>query len=169
MTRRRTAPSALALVLMLAVMTAAPLSAQAASADSAFPAKHAVGALPRYGKWALLLGAAGLNALAATAHHDANGTFSQLQDICFTTPERCALGPGGTYVDPESETLFQQTVSKDRTARTWLILGETALAGSAAIFIYELTRPKGLPPNKPFIPEVQQENGVTRLGVKLEF
>lgn len=168
MMRRQTAP--LTFVLMLAVITtAAPLSAQAASADSAFPARHAVGALPRYGKWALLLGAAGLNALAATAHHDANGTFGRLQDICFTTPERCALGPGGTYVDPESEMLFQQTVSKDRTARTWLILGETALAGSAAIFIYELTRPKGLPPNKPFVPEIKQENGVTRLGVKLEF
>ena len=168
MMRHRAAPSAVVIALAITAR-AAPLGAQAVSADSALRAKHAVGALPRYGKWALLLGAAGLNALAATAHHDANGTFSQLQDICFTTPERCALGPGGTYVDPESETLYQQTVSKDRTARTWLILGETALAGSAAIFIYELTRPKGLPANKPFVPDVKHENGVTKLGVKLEF
>jgi hypothetical protein len=160
----------LALLALLALGPLAPaLRAQATAADSTLRAKHAVGALPRYGKWVLLLGAAGLSTLAATAHHDANQIFGQLQDICFTTPERCRLGSNGAYLDPESESLYQRTVSRDRTARTWLILGETALAGSAAIFIYELTRPKGLPANKPFVPEVKRENGATKVGLRLQF
>jgi hypothetical protein len=54
-------------------------------------------------------------------------------------------------------------------ARGWLIGGETALAGAAALFIWELTRPKGRPRNIPFEPEVRSMRGATGLGLRLAF
>ena len=80
------------------------------------------------------------------------------------------MRPSGTYADPEIEGLYRTSQHYDRRARLWLIGGETALAGAAALFVWELTRPKGRPDNIPFEPEVRSlRAGGTGLGLRLAF
>jgi hypothetical protein len=118
----------------------------------------------------MLAGSIGMNYLAVRAHDRAENTFDLLQTRCSEARERCTLGPGGTYADPEIEGLYQTSLRYDRRARLWLIGGETALAGAAALFIWELTRPKGRPDNIPFEPEVRSLRvGGTGLGLRLRF
>jgi hypothetical protein len=124
----------------------------------------------KYGKWVLLAGSIGLNYLAVRAHDRAEDTFDDLEARCSAVRERCNLGPGGRYTDPEIEDLYQASLGYDRRARLWLIGGETALAGAAALFIWELARPKGRPDNIPFEPEVRSfRGGQTGLGLRMAF
>jgi hypothetical protein len=124
----------------------------------------------KYGKWVMLAGSLGMNYLAVRAHNRADDTFDGLKSRCGEAQERCALGPGGAYADPEIEDLYQTSLRYDRRARLWLIGGETALAGAAALFVWELTRPKGRPDNIPFEPEVRSlRAGGTGLGMRLAF
>jgi hypothetical protein len=124
----------------------------------------------KYGKWVLLAGSLGMNYLAVRAHDRAEDTFDVLESRCSEAPERCDLRPGGTYADPEIEGLYQASLQYDRRARLWLIGGETALAGAAALLIWELTRPKGRPDNIPFEPEVRSlRGGGTALGLRIAF
>jgi hypothetical protein len=125
--------------------------------------------LVKYGKWALVAGSAGMNYLAIRAHNRAEDVFDALEAQCRDDRSRCTLGPDGSYLDPEIEDLFQQTLRQDRIARGWLIGGETALAGAAVLFIWELTRPKGRPDNIPFEPEVRSMRGGTGLGLRVKF
>jgi hypothetical protein len=125
--------------------------------------------LVKYGKWVLVAGSASLNYLALQAHNDADDAFDQLESSCLATPTRCDLGPGGEYLDPEIEGLYQSSLRYDRIARGWLIGGEAALAGAAALFVWELTRPKGRPDNIPFEPEVRSLRGSTGLGLRVAF
>jgi hypothetical protein len=124
----------------------------------------------KYGKWVILAGSIGMNYLAVRAHDRAENTFDILESRCGAAHERCAIGPNGAYADPEIEGLYQASLRYDRRARLWLIGGETALAGAAALFVWELTRPKGRPDNIPFEPEVRSlRAGGTGLGVRLAF
>jgi len=124
----------------------------------------------KYGKWALLAGAVGMNYLAVRAHDRADNVFDILEAQCAEQRERCALGPAGSYTDPGIEGLYQTTLQHDRRARWWLIGGETALVGSAALFIWELTRPKHRPDNIPFEPEVRSlRAGGTGVGMRVAF
>jgi hypothetical protein len=124
----------------------------------------------KYGKWVLVAGSLGMNYLAVRAHNRADDSFDALEARCGAAQERCALGPNGTYADPEIENLYQTSLRYDRRARLWLIGGETALAGAAVLFVWELTRPKGRPDNIPFEPEVRNlRAGGTGLGVRLSF
>ena len=124
----------------------------------------------KYGKWVFLAGSIGMNYLAVRAHDRAENTFDILESRCGAAQERCALGPNGAYADPEIEGLYQTSLRYDRRARLWLIGGETALAGAAALFVWELTRPKGRPDNIPFEPEVRSlRAGGTGLGLRLAF
>ncbi|MFL5476028.1 MAG: hypothetical protein ACJ8A6_10095, partial [Gemmatimonadales bacterium] len=103
------------------------------------------------------------------AHNDADDSFDELESHCFDEASRCDLGPTGTYTDPEIEGLYQTSLHYDRVARGWLIGGQTALAGAAALFIWELTLPKGPPENIPFEPEVRSLYRATGLGVRVKF
>lgn len=124
----------------------------------------------KYGKWALLAGAIGMNYLALEAHNQADDAFDGLEAQCTEVHERCALSPNGGYADPAIEDLYQTSLRYDRRARLWLIGGETALVGSAALFIWELTRPKNRPDNIPFEPEVRSlRAGGTGLGLRMTF
>jgi hypothetical protein len=123
-----------------------------------------------YGKWLLLAGSVGMNYLAVRSHNRADDAFDALRSQCNAVRERCALGPGGTYADPEVENLYQTSLRYDRRARRWLIGGETALAGAAALFIWELARPKTRPDNIPFEPEVRSfRGGETGVGLRMAF
>ena len=123
----------------------------------------------KYGKWLLLGGSIAMNYLALQAHNDADSVFNVLEENCFEDHSRCALGPDAAYADPESEALYQETLHQDRVARRWLIAGEVALAGAAAMFVWELTRPKGRPENIPFEPEVRSLRSATGLGLRIDF
>ena len=124
----------------------------------------------KYGKWVMLAGSIGMNYLAVRAHDRAENSFNALESRCGEDQARCTLGPSGAYADPEIEGLFQTSLRYDRRARLWLIGGETALAGAAALFVWELTRPKRRPDNIPFEPEVRSlRAGGTGLGLRLAF
>jgi hypothetical protein len=124
----------------------------------------------KYGKWVMLAGSIGMNYLAVRAHDRAEDSFDALESRCSEVRERCALGPSGSYLNPEIEGLYQTSLHYDRRARWWLIGGETALAGAAALFVWELTRPKGRPDNIPFEPEVRSlRGGGTGMGLRLAF
>jgi hypothetical protein len=128
-----------------------------------------VGPVAKYGKWVLVAGSVAMNYLAIRAHNRAENAFDALEERCFQTQDRCDLGPGGNYIDPEIEDFYQTSLRYDRKARGWLIGGETALAGAAALFVWELTRPKGRPDNIPFEPEVRSLRGGTGLGLRVGF
>lgn len=131
---------------------------------------QSLGPAVKYGKWLLLAGAIGMNYVAVRAHDRADNVFDELEARCNGAHERCDLGPDGSYADPAIEDLYQSSLRYDRRARLWLIGGETALVGSAALFIWELTRPKRRPDNIPFEPEVRSlRAGGTGLGLRLAF
>jgi hypothetical protein len=131
---------------------------------------QAQGPVVKYGKWALLAGAIGMNYLAVRAHDRADNAYDIIEAECLVEEARCALGPDGAYANPALENVYQTSLRYDRRARLWLIGGESALVGSAAMFIWELARPKSRPDNIPFEPEMRVMSwGRTGLGVKMAF
>jgi hypothetical protein len=129
---------------------------------------EAQGPLVKYGKWLVLAGSAGMNYLALRSHNEADDAFNALETLCIDR-SRCDLAPDGTYLDPEAENLYQNSLHYDRIARGWLFGGEAALAGAAALFVWELTQPKGRPGNIPFEPEVRSMRWGTGLGLRVAF
>ena len=127
------------------------------------------GPLVRYGKWALAAGAIGMNLLAAQAHNRADDTFTRIEEACFLNSSRCDLGPNGDYADGGIEALYQSSLHYDRSARRWLIAGETALLGAAALFVWEMTRKTHKPDNIPFEPEVRSLRHATGVGMRFRF
>jgi hypothetical protein len=125
--------------------------------------------LVKYGKWLLVAGSAGMNYFALRAHNRADDAFNEVESRCLAATSLCDLGPTGSYLDPEIEGFYQSSLRYDRIARGWLIGGETALAGAAVLFVWELTRPKGRPGNIPFEPEVRVLRGSTGIGLRLGF
>ena len=95
--------------------------------------------LVKWGKWALLGGAVTMNLLAAEAHDDANDVFELIEARCATDATRCYEAADG------------------------------ALLGAAALFIWEFTRPKALPENIPFEPEIEVGARETRLSLRVAF
>jgi hypothetical protein len=130
---------------------------------------EAQGPVVKYGKWLLVAGSIGMNYFALQSHDRADDAFNALEARCLANHARCTLGAEGQYTDPETEGLYQTSLREDRVARGWLIGGETALAGAAALFVWELTRRKGRPRNIPFEPEVRSMRGGTGVGLRLEF
>jgi hypothetical protein len=142
------------------LLSLAALLAPAANAQSPGP-------LVKYGKWALAAGAVGMNLLAARAHDDAEEAFGRIEDACGLDRNRCLLDVEGNYADPEIEGLYQNSLHHDRVARRWLIFGETALVGAAAMFVWELTRSSHEPDNIPFEPEVKSLRQGTGVGFRI--
>jgi hypothetical protein len=132
-------------------------------------AAQETGPLVRYGKWALAAGAIGMNLLAARAHNRADDAFDRIEEACFLTRSRCDLGPDGGYADGQIEALYQSSLHHDRSARRWLIAGETALLGAAALFVLEMTRKTHKPDNIPFEPEVRSLRRATGVGMRFNF
>lgn len=148
--------SVIRVALALAILGALPASGWAQS-----PAPV------RYGKWALLAGAVGLNLAAASAHNAAERAFDDIEERCAFDRSRCDVDVEGRYIDPLTEDLYQQTLRHDRRSRAYLFGGEAAVLGAAALFIWEFARPKSPPDNIPFEPQVSVHGGVTRLGLRV--
>jgi hypothetical protein len=145
--------------LVLALMVTAASSARAQGTSP----------LIRYGKWVLAAGAVGMNYLADRAHDRADNQFDILRARCFDNRDLCALDGSGRYADGGTEQLYQSSLRYDGHARRWLFAGETALAGAAAMFVYELTRHATKPDNIPFEPEVRSLRQATGVGVRIGF
>ena len=156
-----------ALALAIGAACAGPAAAQTDSALAAQPARSHSPPPIRYGKWAALAVAAGFTAAGAVTHERADGHFQDLLAYCRTGAS-CALGTGGRYTNSGAESLFQRTVHDDRVARRWLLGGQAALLGGAALFVLELSR-KGGPPNIPFSPYIVAGGIATRVGVRLQW
>ncbi len=153
---------AIALLLALALsLGAGPAHAQDTSSGT--------GPWIKYGKWVLAAGAIGMNFLAARSHEHADDNFDALESRCFDDPSLCSVNSSGTYVNAESEQLYQESLRYDRQARRWLFGGETALLASAAMFVWELTRNAPKPDNIPFEPEVRSLHRATGVGVRVGF
>jgi hypothetical protein len=132
---------------------------------------HAQGIRPlfKYGKFVLAAGALGMNYLAAKDHDRADDQFHALTQRCVHEPFLCDLNESGRYIDGLSETFYQESLRYDRRARRWLFGGEAALLGSAAIFVWELTRHKSKPDNIPFEPELRTLKQATGIGLRVQF
>jgi hypothetical protein len=155
-----------AFATLLALALALPLATAPAVAQGTSSGR---GPLVKYGKWVLAAGAVGMNYLAARAHDRADERFAALESRCFADHTQCDLNAGGHYASGESELLFQESLRYDRQARRWLLGGETALLGAAAMFVWELTRHTPKPDNIPFEPEVRSLRQATGVGLRLEF
>lgn len=142
---------------VLLLLLAAPASAQGSRP------------LLKYGKWVMAAGALGLNYLASRDHNRADNSFDALETRCLGDNRLCDLDTSGRYLDATSELLYQQSAHYDRRARGLLFGGEAALLGSAAIFVWELTRHTTKPDNIPFEPEVRSLNQATGLGFRVNF
>jgi hypothetical protein len=153
---------ALALLLAFALVSSPALAQEPVPQSGSKP-------LIKYGKWLLAAGALGMNYLAARAHDRADDNFNALEDRCLADHALCALDASGRYADGQSEALYQTSLHYDRMARRWLFGGETALAGAAALFVWELTRHTPKPDNIPFEPEVRSLPQATGVGFKLSF
>jgi hypothetical protein len=152
------------LVLWLILSLSSPLQAQSDSLirrSSPFAIK--------YGKWALLTAAVGMGLKAASDHNAADAAFNRLERYCLNQPAGCPKAPSGKYFDPVAERHYQSSLSHDRKARAWLLGGEVTLLGAAGLFVWELTRPKALPRNIPFEPEMRWSWRETRVGVRVGF
>jgi hypothetical protein len=145
----------LAVLLAATTLWAAPASAQGS------------GPWVRYGKWVLAAGAVAMNLQAARAHNRADDAFDVIEEACFNDSTRCILDPTGAYADDRIENLYQSSLHYDRSARRWLIAGETVLLGSAFLFVWEMTRKTHKPDNIPFEPEVRSLRHATGVGFRV--
>lgn len=151
-------------ILLLLCLGLAGQSAQAQQ-----PVVSSSPPLIKYGKWATLAASVAMNLLAAEAHNKADDAFHVITLACVQSTANCATLPDGRYADPFLEQKFQESLHHDRSARRWLIGGETALVGTAVMFIWELTRSKTRPDNIPFEPQVGERNGRTTVGFRVPF
>ena len=135
-------------------------------ANSPAPSRSAP-ALVRLGKWGAAALFIGFTATGISRHDGADADYRALTSYCKTGGS-CALAADGTYVDPHSESLYQQVTAGDRAARAWLITGQVALAGAAALFIVQLNYEHGTR-NIPYEPEayVAPGLGATLVGLRL--
>jgi hypothetical protein len=159
------APSLLTLIAWLNLPAAIPTAAQQLDSSTV----HTGPVVVKYGKWVTLAAAVGMGIKAATAHHSADQAFTKLTRYCGADSFRCAQGSGGAYVDPVAEGYYQTSLHQDNRARRWLVGGEVALLGTAGLFVWELTRPRGPPRNIPFEPSLDLTPGMTRLGLRAAF
>jgi hypothetical protein len=110
-----------------------------------------------------------MNYLASKNHDLADDSFHALERRCLKDPPLCDLNASGTYSDPGSEGLYQESLRYDHRARRWLFAGEAALVSAAVIFVWELTRSTSKPHNIPFEPEIRSMYRATGVGLKVPF
>jgi hypothetical protein len=152
-------------LLVVGLLPCAPASAQQPDTATSRPwyvtASH-------WGKWPLLAGAIGFTAAAMTQKGDADGVYDQLQAMCRAASQDCVLNESGTYVNPDAEALYQETLRIDAKARSWMIGGEVALALSGGMFLIDLVAGHDEPHNIPFTP-FEVYTGPDRLGLQWRF
>ena len=109
----------------------------------------------KYGKWVLVAGSLGMNYLAVRAHNRAEDTDVLWNRGVAPTTSGVPSAPPAPMRILRSRASIRPRSGTTAGPGLWLIGGETALAGAAVLFVWELTRPKGRPDNIPFEPEVR--------------
>jgi len=127
--------------LVVAAFAAAQPALLAAQATAPLPPRQ-VPPLVKWGKWSAAAVFVGLTVQGISRHEDADAAYRQLVGHCRAGGS-CVLAANGSYADPRSEALYQETVSGDRAARAWLITGQAALVGAVALLIVELSYEHG--------------------------
>jgi hypothetical protein len=155
---------------VLYVVLTLPLGAQQATPE---PRPGWTGPVAHYGKWVTAAAAIGLTALAVREHDQSAVAWDRLMLICRTDNADCAVGPDGRYLNNVAEGYYQRSRYYDARARRRLIGGQVALVVAAALFITDLARGPGGPPNIPFDPDklivAPGPLGGAMVGVKLDF
>jgi len=153
--------------LVITLLVTGPLAGQELPAPSDKPLLVSVAS---WGKFATLGVAAGFLVLAAGAHSSAEDTYATLLARCQADPRLCVVGGTGTYLDPASEALYQDTRAGDADARRWLIVSQVALGVSAVLWIVDLTKGGGDPDNIPYVPlRVSVGDHDARIGLAFRF
>ena len=136
----------------IVALCAAPVARGAAQEPDNGSATRNAPAVVRLGKWGAAALFLGFTATGISRHNGADADYRSLTGYCKVGGGSCLLAPDGTYLDPHSEQLYQQVIAGDKAARAWLIGGQVALAGAAALFIMQLSYEHG-PHNIPFEPQ----------------
>jgi len=114
-------------------------------------------------KWASLAISAGAAAYGFSLNSQADDVYDRLDAVCLEDPDRCKhRNPDGSFADGSLESLYQETLSTDRQARTALVVSQVALAASVLFFIMDLSNKS--PPNIPYDPAIALEAGPTAGG-----
>jgi len=149
MMRQRSRPPGIAIGLLLALGT--PAVRVAAQEPPTPPdARPWFVSASKWAKWPTLAAAIGLTAAAITKKGDADNTYDVLQALCLEDPDACARGPNGSYANPDTEGLFQETLRLDAQARRWMIGGQGFLFLSGGMFLLDLATGSSKPKNIPF-------------------
>jgi hypothetical protein len=153
------------LLIALAILPTCQLASQTLDTVP----KPRVPAVVHYGKWVALAGVVALGAGAKVNNDRAEESYDELQGYCFASPASCVTGPGGGYIDPTAEALYDETTMHDRRAGRYLIAAEVTFAVVVAGFVWELVERKENPPTIPFEPRVEYTPRATKVGVSLRF
>jgi hypothetical protein len=160
-----------AIALFALIAPALPLSRPAAAQE---PAPRSVDARPwfvsvsHYGKWVGLAGAAGLTAVAILRNEDADRVYDGLASLCRAGGETCVLNEAGTYLNPQAEALYQETLRLDSEARKWMVGGQAALVVAGTMFVIDLVSGTKKPKNIPYAPVEYFSDG-RRVGLRVRF
>jgi len=128
-----------------------------------------VPAVVHYGKWVALAGVVALGAGAKVNNDRAEESYNELQAYCINSPISCVVGPGGGYIDPAAEALYDETTMHDRRAGRYLIAAEVTFAAAVVGFVWELVDRKENPKTIPFEPRVEYTPMATKVGVSVRF
>jgi hypothetical protein len=121
----------------------------------------------RIAKWTLLAAGTASAGYGFSTNRDADERYVEIEQICQTTPARCAGGATGRYADPALEAMYQDVRSLDNRSRLALIAGQVSLISSVVLFILDL-RTDSSPPNVPYDPDrLRIDYGIGTIGVHI--
>jgi len=146
----------------------APLSADKPATVMPGGGSHGTfrGTLVHYGKWLTAAGAVALTYSAAQEHQQSRREWNSLLAICRSARDACALGPNGTYLRGDAESLYQISRQHDKKANQWLFAAQAALFTTTALFIIDLHPGQG-PDNIPYPSEIRLGGVGTGTGVEM--
>lgn len=125
-----------------------------------------IASVSHWGRWVALAGAAGLTTVAIARNHDADDIYGGLQELCRAGGDTCVLNAEGTYVNPDAEALYQETLRLDSHARRWMLGGQVMLVAAGAMFVVDLVAGTRRPKNIPYSPVEYFADG-RRIGVRI--
>ena len=154
--------------LAVLLLTTAGTSMTTAQAPAPNPSVPWYVTTAKWARWPTLAAAVGLTAAAIIVKDRANETFDGLNLVCQANAANCLIGKDGTYVQPDAERLFQETLRLDAQARRWMIGGQSFLFVSGGLFLLDLVAGNRRPKNIPFSP-VEAFAAPGQIGVRWRF
>lgn len=159
------------LIPAVAAMLAAPVAAQQVNPAATTPHASWNRGLVHYGKWVGAAMAVTFIGFGAHEYAKSDDAFSELLDICRADTAKCAINPGGSYVNQANEDLYQTSLQHERRARVRLLAGQASLLLAAGLFLADHGRRGSEPDNIPYhgLVFVEQDGGGALVGVRVRF